>query len=1042
MTRISGRWLVVVLLLAGCRFAPLPPTAKIPPGYRPIRPAGPERTATKEDLAAAFAKRSGDLIGVLRGGSEENRAFAREELGRMGRVVVPALAGVAKDEDDEVRGDVARALGATRCEEALAPLRALASDDGWSVREAAAEGMGRLRAKAAGETLLGMLEDDAWRVRLAAIRALGEVGEARAVASLVPLAEDVDEDVRYAAFVALAKIGDPAGREAMLGGLDAPDPHVRRACAEGLGRAGGAVDVEALARRVLDESQEVRLAVVLSMTRLSGGALPDPARLAVDDWIDALALQDPSLEYPARQALGQLGAAATPWLIDRVAGSPEVAQVTLLQLILLHPDPRAIAVCEAALPSPGELVRRAVVDLLAAIRTPESDALLLRLATEGTTETRGRALAVIAVAHSEKAAEAIGRAVEDPDPVLRHSAVELIDELPEARRLPLLAGVLEREPDDFVRFAVVRQLGLVDSPEAREKLVGVWKANRGNPLGTEAILALGRTPAKLVREVLLDAWNSDNALARSTALNALLGNPDEGTVALLEQALTRDVPDLWPMVVLGLARLAPERALVEAKSALESEDRARRMAAVQALAQIPTPESAHMLEMALRQPELEVASAALDALEAMPAEIAAPAVLRVACEHEDAMLRVDAAMAFAFWGYVGAAPRLRERLAAEEEPYVRCALVSALGFLQDEASAPAIAEAARSEDPRSRMQALTVLGLVGTPSAIPPLVDALKDPDPSIRQLGAEALGNLRAEEGIPPLVERLADPEERVRRAALVAVATYGDPAREPLLIDAMRALHPDLEGDALRIACAKEFWDLGFPILARCEFENALRNGPEGRDGDIEAHLLLAEILPSQRAFADAATHARAALMLLPPDHPDRTRAEFHYHQAQGVAWLQEGKEANGLKSIEAALQLSSRGPNTLNNLAYFLSEAGVGLDRAWALVEEALRMEPDKPYFLDTAGWIAYQRGDFAQAKSLLSKAHAGGPTIGEIPYHLAKAEIALGEVDSALEHLKRAVELDSSVIRKASQDAAFHGVVSDARFKRLRSPAGPR
>ncbi|MEK7865994.1 MAG: HEAT repeat domain-containing protein [Planctomycetota bacterium] len=1052
MVRPSCRWLFAALLLAGCRFAPLPPTAKIPPGYRSIRPAGPERTATAEELAAAFAKRAGDLIGVLRGGSEENRAFAREELGRMGRVAVPALAEAAKDEDDEVRGEAARALGATRCVEALVPLRALAADGGWSVREAAAEGMGRLRVKPAGETLLAMLADDAWRVRLAAIRAVGEVGESRAVPALVPLAEDVDEDVRFAAYVALARIGDPAGREAMLGGLQAPDPNVRRACAEGLGRAGRPEDVEALSRRVLDESEEVRLAVVLSMQRLSGGSLPDSARVAVETWIDALGVQDPVVEYPARQALQQLGAAAIPWLIERVAGAPEPAQVALLQLIALHPDPAAIPACEALVVTPDPMVRMAVIDLLDDIRTAESDALIVRLAAEGPSEARARALVCLAASNSAKAEEAFTAALADADPLLRRVAIALISLLPAAGQLAPLVGVLDGDKDESVRIEAVKQLGAIDSAEARDRLTREWELSKGVEIRREVLQALARQTAGVPMNVLLAALADADPATRDAALGVVIRDGGEEAVAQLEMATDPNRPEQpslppgdgpWPAALLALARLAPERALVRVREWEARGMSARgRLTAIQALACIPTPESAHLLEAFLRAQELDLASAALDALEAMPAEIAAPVVLRVACEHEDVMLRSDAAMAFAFWGYVGAAPKLRERLAVEEDPNVRCALVSALGWLQDEASAPAIAEAARSEDPRTRTQALTVLGLVGTQAAIPPLVEALKDPDPSIRQLGVEALGNLRAEEGVAALVERIVDPEEQVRRAAVHALAGYGDKAREPLLIDAMRALHPDLQDDALRLAAAKEFLQLGHPALARAEFENVLRSEPQGGGGDLEAHLHLSYLLAAERDFEGAATHGRARLMMLPTDSADRTEAEVGYALLHGVVLLREGREAKGLQEIEAGLAACHRDAMALNNVAFFLAEGRVGLEKAAALVDEAMRKMPDDPNILDTAGWIAYLQGDFAGARDLLSKAMLKGPTSGDVAYHLAKTEMALAEVDSALGHLKRAAELDSSLARKASQDIAFRPVVNDTRFKRLLSPAGSR
>lgn len=1038
----SPTLLAAFVVLAGCRFAPLPPTATIPPTYHPIRPAGPERTPTPQQLATAFAERCNELIGVLCEGSEENRAFAREELGRMGRVAAVALEKSAKDEDGEVRAEVALALGATHCEEALPPLLALAQDDDWSVREAAAQALGRLRATSGSDALLALLADDAWRVRLAAIRALGEIGDVRAVPALLPLTKDVDEDVRYAAWLALSRIGDPRGRQALLEGIEAEDPHVRRACAEGLARVGLPADVAALERRVTDESHEVRLAVVQALTRLSDGRLPETARLAVDAWVDALGVPEPSIACSARLSLAQLGAPIVPWLVERVGGAPEAAQVALLQLIMRHPTPDAIDACRAALASPSDVVRSAAIDVLAVIPTTEATDLLFTFATEGNAQLRSKCIVALVARRSERCEEAIVRALSEADPLLRQAAVTAIGQLPEERRLLLLTRALERETTEALRLAIVRGMGSIDSAEARAKLTEVWKANRASEVGAEAISALGRHPSEDHRETLLDALRSDNARAREAALDALVRVPDEGTLAILEEVLSKGNPDLWPTLVRGLATLAPHRAIEEAGKALDAGDRGRRLGAVAALASIATPESVRLLERALRSDEMELSTAALDALLAMPAAIAAPAVLRAASEHRDELVRARAATAFALWGYVGAAPRLRERLAVEEDPNVRCSLIGALGFLQDEPSAPAIAEAARSDDPRMRTQALCVLGLVGTPAAIPPLVEALRDPDPSVRQLAVEALGNLRARDARDPLLERLADPSAEVRRAAVIALATYGEPADAPLLLDAMRGLHPDLEGDEMRLACANELAALGLPELAREEFENVLRSMPHGGPADMEAHLHLAYLLAARRDFEGAAMHARARRMLMQPPAAEVAEADFLYSLLHGVVLLRTGRESNGLAEITAGLEASKRDPMALNNAAYFLAEAGVALDLAARLADEAVERMPDDPNVLDTAGWVAYARGNFKRAREILARAVSKGPTAAEPVYHLARAEMALGDVDAALARLRRAVELQPSCARRAAEDAAFLPLRGDRRFIRIISPAGPR
>lgn len=1037
------RRLLILLLLvaAGCRFAPLPPSAKLPPGYRPFRPGGPERKASAAELEAAFARRREELVAVLRGGTEENRAFAREELGRMRTVAVPALDALSRDDDTEVRAEAALALGATLCEEASASLFALAKDSEWSVREAAAQGIGRLGGRGAGAAVLPLLEDDSWRVRLAAIRALGEVGETRAVPALAKLAADVDEDVRYAAILALAHIGDPGGREALLRGLDAEDSQVRVACAEGLARAGLAEDAVALERHLLDDALDVRVAVVRSLAALHGGALPDSTREVVEGWIDALLGPDSIVSARCRQALVDIGAAAVPWLVERLHDAPDPLAVMVLDVLAAHPDPRVVAACEAFTSSGSVVVRQRVIEMLGRAEGPEAEALLAKMAAEGLSEQRARALQLLVLRKSPHGADAVAQAASDADTLVRREALHLVQDLPLERRLPLLDDRLANEKDPGLRGVVVQQIGALDSKDARKSLLDLWKKEPS--LRREVVMALALHPAADARPLLLEALASSDPDTQLAAIGGLVTDADPAVIRALEGVLDRaDASALWPAAIAGLSALDPSRAIARAKALLAAKEPPIRRAAVEALGRIPTPEAVAALQQAAWDADLELSSTALEALTRMPADLAAPAVLRIACEHGEEMTRATAVRAFALWGYAAAAPKLRERLGVEDSKYVKGDLVSTLGYLRDEESAGAIAEAAASDDPRLRDQAITVLGLVGTPKGVEALTKALADPLPANRSLAVEALGNLRAAEGVGPLVERLADPDEEVRRSAIYALGGYHDSARIPLLVDAMRGLHPGAQGDALRLACAKELYGAGLDDVAKAEFENVLRSEPEGGPEDTEVQLALVGILASEGDFAGAASHAQAALMMMPAGTPERAALEVEHGLLAGVVAVAEGKEATGWKAIDGALAKSARNVGALNNVAYYLASARVGLDRAAAYADEALSKTPDDPNVLDSAGWVAYLRGDLARAGDLLGRAAGAGPRGGEVPYHLARVALALGHVDEAIALAGRAVDRDPAMARRIEGDAAFQALRGDRRLRRVLSPGGSK
>ena len=76
------------------------------------------------------------------------------------------------------------------------------------------------------------------------------------------------------------------------------------------------------------------------------------------------------------------------------------------------------------------------------------------------------------------------------------------------------------------------------------------------------------------------------------------------------------------------------------------------------------------------------------------------------------------------------------------------------------------------------------------------------------------------------------------------------------------------------------------------------------------------------------------------------------------------------------------------------------GVQLDEAERLIRRALELQPNDGIYIDSLGWVYYQRGDYKRAVEQLERAVelAGeDPTIVE---HLGDAYQRLGQSDSAL------------------------------------------
>jgi len=92
------------------------------------------------------------------------------------------------------------------------------------------------------------------------------------------------------------------------------------------------------------------------------------------------------------------------------------------------------------------------------------------------------------------------------------------------------------------------------------------------------------------------------------------------------------------------------------------------------------------------------------------------------------------------------------------------------------------------------------------------------------------------------------------------------------------------------------------------------------------------------------------------------------------------------------------------------------GVQLDEAEDLVQRALKNQPDDGFYIDSLGWVYYQKGEYPKAVEQLERAveiTGDDPTIIE---HLADAYEKAGKPDRALaryrDALKRTQETDQS------------------------------
>jgi tetratricopeptide (TPR) repeat protein len=118
---------------------------------------------------------------------------------------------------------------------------------------------------------------------------------------------------------------------------------------------------------------------------------------------------------------------------------------------------------------------------------------------------------------------------------------------------------------------------------------------------------------------------------------------------------------------------------------------------------------------------------------------------------------------------------------------------------------------------------------------------------------------------------------------------------------------------------------------------------------------------------------------------------------------------------KSAEATLRgilaQSPNNPIALNNLGYFLVERNEKLDEALKLIQQAVKVDPNNPSYLDSLGWAYFKLGRLDLAEENLKKALRTDASSATIQEHLGDVYQKQGKTDQAKIAWQKALNLAS-------------------------------
>lgn len=156
-------------------------------------------------------------------------------------------------------------------------------------------------------------------------------------------------------------------------------------------------------------------------------------------------------------------------------------------------------------------------------------------------------------------------------------------------------------------------------------------------------------------------------------------------------------------------------------------------------------------------------------------------------------------------------------------------------------------------------------------------------------------------------------------------------------------------------------------------------------------EAFELAGQILSEQTKYLEAIELVQEGFKKF----PDRPRLLF----LKGVYLEKHGDIEKCIETMKEVIRIDSTNSSAFNYLGYLFAERGERLEEAEKLILRALELRPNDGFYLDSLGWVLFQKKEYPRALQQLERALEITPKEGIILEHLAEVYVALDRMSDA-------------------------------------------
>ncbi|WP_224245786.1 tetratricopeptide repeat protein [Hyalangium gracile] len=159
-----------------------------------------------------------------------------------------------------------------------------------------------------------------------------------------------------------------------------------------------------------------------------------------------------------------------------------------------------------------------------------------------------------------------------------------------------------------------------------------------------------------------------------------------------------------------------------------------------------------------------------------------------------------------------------------------------------------------------------------------------------------------------------------------------------------------------------------------------------------------------------------------------------------ALGAAYDQQGDADKALAQMRAVLAINADNAAAMNFIGYLLAQKRRDLSEAERLVLRALELRPDTGAFLDSLGWVYFQRGEYQRAVEALERATQLEPDEPVILEHLGDAYRQTSRRAEAVTTWRRAIEV--LTLDPEAADPPLQRMLLERKLKMLSTEAAGR